>query len=52
MSEPISTTITESPLAAQQAAVLSDEGVFTRRLGPFSGRMLISIRCNPSARKQ
>jgi peptide/nickel transport system permease protein len=33
MSEPMSTTISESPIAAQQAAVMSDEGGYSRKLG-------------------
>ena len=35
MTQPVDVAITESPIAAQQAALLSDEGGFTRRLGPF-----------------
>ena len=35
MNQPINTAITESPIAAQSAAIVSDEGMLTRRLGPF-----------------
>jgi peptide/nickel transport system permease protein len=35
MNHPIDTAITESPIAAQAAAVVSDEGVLSRRLGPM-----------------
>lgn len=35
MTQPINTAITESPIAAQSAAIVADDGMVKRRLGPF-----------------